>query len=146
MRKTTLWVVALVGLLWAPAAWAGTHTNLNWSTLPDGGGQKCDLNRANACYYDSVNQGDSTTSPVLAGAAMCSQVFTRWVENSGTCQIDIQACNASGTASCTDLTNGSNLTASSLGPEGGVAAGIRVNNDTATTCDYHVEVVCGREH
>lgn len=132
-------VVAVLGL--AGPAWGGAFTNVGWSTKPDGEGQVCDLGRFGACYYNFTS---ATDSPVLAGAATCSQVFTRVLEITTDIQIDIQACDPAESVSCTDLINGTDITASGTGPEGGVANGIKVNVDTCTTCEGEVEVVCGR--
>ena len=135
----------LAALLLVPAtASAGAFTGIGWSTRPDGEGSHCTLGQHRACYYNFVT---ATDSPILTGGVSCGQIFTRVIEVTADIQVDIQACDPAGLRDCTDLVNGTDITATttstSPAPEGGVAAGIKVNVDTCTTCEGEVEVVCG---
>lgn len=142
MRLGALFVAGTIAL-YAAIAWAGTHTNTNWSTEPDGNGRVCNLSTFGACYYNFTT---ATDSPILQGGPRCSQIFTRVIEVTADIQVDIQACDTDPDTSvaCTDLPNGTDITATGIGPEGGVATGIMVNVDTCTTCEGEVEAVCAR--
>ena len=138
MRR--LFAIAAV-LCFAIPASAGTHTDKNWSTKPSGAGNQCDLiGQGSVCYYNAVT--DEADSPVLVVGPWCGQIFTQFWELTVDAQVDIDFCNVDGT-NCNTHADGSNLAASGIGPEGGVAAAIKVMVETCTTCELEVEVKCG---
>lgn len=135
----------MAAMMVSPAAWAGVHTNTSWSSKPDGeGGAVTALDFGRVAYYNFTT---ATDSPVLPGASQCGQLYTRFVLVSGTAQSDMQACDPTGTRACSDLPNGSDITATTTGtsvlsPSGGVAAALKVNVDSVSG-EGEWEVVCG---
>ena len=134
-------ILAILTMLWAAPA-LGAEISQGWTNLTDAAGGDCRLkNTGAACYLDANNVGDGNWSPILTDGSQCGQIFTQIDVVTGTCQLDIQACDAKGNI-CNDLPNGTDLTSDGVGPEGGTVAGLRVYFDEATSCEVEVQVVC----
>lgn len=132
-------ILFALALAFTVPAYAGTHTNVSWSTAPGGNGSVCILTRDRACYY---NFTAATDSPVLPNAMGCQSIFTRVEEKTADIQVDVQACPNGPGMACSNLPGGTDLAATGDGPEGGGAAALKVVVDTCTTCEGNVEVVC----
>lgn len=137
MRTIRVCVAACALAIWAISgtAYAGTWTNVAWSTRPGGDGNPCrNFLFNNNCFY---NFDAATDSPVLPSGYKCD-VFV-W-EVTIDIVVDIQTCDAAGTL-CQDLPLGTDISATGSGPQDG-HGNIKVNVETCTTCEGEVMVMC----